>query len=243
MVERVSLILGAFRQMDHALGTSELARRTGLPKSTVHRLVHELERYGLLEPHGTAVRLGLRLFEIGQLVHRQADLSEAATPFMADLREATRNTVHLAVLDGLEVVYIQILTGPDAPMLPSRTGGRLPAHATGVGKAILAFSPTSTVDSLLRHRLPRLSRHTICLPGRLRAELDRVRTEGVAYDREESRPGVACVACPILGPRSLAIAAISVSGWVNRLRPERVAPVVRTTARALSRSLPAAGWR
>ena len=237
MVERVSLILGAFRSADHALGTSELSRRTGLPKSTVHRLVHELERFGLLESHGTSVRLGLRLFEIGQQVHRQADLRELATPFMADLREATRNTVHLAVLDGLEVVYVQILTGPDAPMLPSRTGGRLPAHATGIGKAILAFSPTSVVDLLLHRQLPRLSRHTICLPGRLRTELDRVRTEGVAYEREESCPGVACVACPILGPRSLAVGAISISGWANRLRPERVAPVLRSTARALSRSL------
>lgn len=236
-MERVSLILSAFRSADDALGTSELSRRTGLPKSTVHRLVHELERYGLLEAHGTSVRLGLRLFEIGQRVHRQSDLRELATPLMADLREATRNTVHLAVLDRLEVVYIQILTGPDAPKLPSRIGGRLPAHATGIGKAILAFSPTSTVESLLRKELPQLSRHTISVPGRLRLELDRVRDAGVAYDREESCPGVICVASAILGPGSLAIGAISVSGWCNRLRPERVAPLVRSTAHALSRGL------
>jgi DNA-binding IclR family transcriptional regulator len=237
VVERVSLILSAFRPADTALGTSELSRRTGLPKSTVHRLVHELERYGLLEAHGTSVRLGLRLFEIGQRVHPQADLRELATPLMADLREATRNTVHLAVLDRLEVVYLQILTGPDAPKLPSRIGGRLPAHATGIGKAILAHSPTSTVEALLRKELPQLSRHTICLPERLRLELSRVRAAGVAYDREESCPGVICVAVPILGPGSQAVGAVSVSGWCNRLRPERVAPLVRATADALSRAI------
>ncbi|GLW66459.1 IclR family transcriptional regulator [Actinomadura rubrobrunea] len=238
---RIAALLGAFRAGDDAVGAAELARRTGLPKSTVHRITSDLVRTGLLERHGRKVRLGLALFEIGQRVPRQRVLREAAVPFMSDLREATRQTVHLAVLDGREVVYVEKLTTPGGPPLPSSVGGRVPAAATGVGKAILAFSPSATVERMLRGDLPRLTERTITAPGLLARELRRVRRDGVAYDREESGPGITCVASPVLGPDGNAIAALSLSGWSSRMHPARYSPAVRTAALALSRALHTGG--
>src|SRR5664279_5059944 len=144
---RAAGVLSAFDLEHTELTLSELARRAALPKSTAHRMVAELVRLGLLEQTGTRLRLGLRLFELGQLVPRQSTLREAALPYMEDLREATASAVHLAVLEGVEVVYVEILRGRDRQVLPSRVGGRMPAHATGVGKAILAFSAPEVVKA------------------------------------------------------------------------------------------------
>jgi IclR family acetate operon transcriptional repressor len=234
---RLAALLTAFEPGDEALGVSELARRTSLAKSSVHRLVGHLVTTGLLERAGTGVRLGLKLFEIGQLAIRQRGLVDAARPYLADLREATRNTVHLAVLEGTEVVYLDILRGPDAPKLPSRIGGRFPAHATGVGKAILAYSPEADVEKVIAAGLSRVSSRTITAPGLLRRHLAKVRSEGIAYEREESGVGVVCAASPLLDATGWAVASISLSGWANRMRTERVAPAVRTAALALSRAL------
>ncbi|WP_019201989.1 IclR family transcriptional regulator [Tsukamurella sp. 1534] len=235
VVARVEALLSAYRPGDGALGVSELARRTGLPKSTVHRLAGNLVDAGLLARSGTALRLGLRLFEIGQLATGQRDLVDAARPVLADLRSGTRNTVHLARLEGTEVVYFDVVPGPDAPDLPSRVGGRMPAHATGVGKAILAFSGGAVVDAVVAAGLPRLSTRTITSPALLRRQLQRIRVDGVAYEREESGRGTVCVACPVLDADGAPVAAVSVAGWSNRMRPERVAPAVRAAALTLSR--------
>lgn len=236
---RVAALLSAFRPGDEALGVSELARRTGVPKSTTHRLAAHLTDQGLLEPAGRGrLRLALKLFEIGQLAAAQRGLVDAARPYLADLREATRNTAHLAVLEGTEVVYLDILRGPDAPTLPSRVGGRFPAHATSVGKAILAFSSQSVVDGVVTAGLPRISPRTVTAPGIFRTQLATIARDGIAYDREESGVGVVCAGAPLLGSDGTAVGALSLSGWTNRMRLDRVAPAVRTAALALSRLLP-----
>ncbi|MCP2251609.1 transcriptional regulator, IclR family [Prauserella aidingensis] len=236
---RVAALLSAFRAGDDALGVSELARRTGVPKSTTHRLAAHLTDQGLLEPAGRGrLRLALKLFEIGQLAAAQRGLVDAARPYLADLREATRNTAHLAVLEGTEVVYLDILRGPDAPTLPSRVGGRFPAHATSVGKAILAFSSQSVVDGVVTAGLPRISPRTVTAPGLFRTQLATIARDGIAYDREESGVGVVCAGAPLVGSDGTAVAALSLSGWTNRMRLDRVAPAVRTAALTLSRLLP-----
>lgn len=241
VLERAAGVLAAFDADRPEIGVSELARRTGLAKSTVHRLVGELTRLGLLEQSGSRVRLGMRLFELGQLVPRQRTLKEAALPFMEDLREATQANVHLAVLDGVEVVYVEILRvrdpQPHAQALPSRVGGRMPAHATGVGKAILAFSPPEVVKARMDAGLPRHSPYTIIMPGALSRELRTINESGVSFDRQESAVGVVCAAAPVFGPDGLVQAGLSVTGRAERLDVERMAPAVRTAALALSRVL------
>ncbi len=179
----------------------------------------------------------MRLFELGSSVPRQRSLAEAALPYMRDLQQATGDTVHLAVLDRAEVVYLQILRGRGTRVLPSRVGGRMPAHATGVGKAILAFSPHSVASALIAVGLERRTARTIVAPGALHRELARIRDRGVSFDREESGPGIVCAASPVFGPGGAVLAALSVTGWSSRLDLDRVAPAVRTAALALSRQL------
>lgn len=244
VVDRVSAILGAFEDDVRCLGLSELARRAGLPKSTVHRLALDLVETRLLERDGTAFRLGLRLFEIGQRVPDQRTLREVALPYMADLREATHQTINLAVLEGRDVVYVEILRAHDAPAAlgAAKSGGRLPAHATGVGKAMLAFLPPAGLDEFLAVPLRRLNKgRTITDPTRLREVLATTRETSIAYDLEESGPGVVCAATPVFGPGDEMMAGLSVSGSRQRMVLEHVASAVRTSALALSRALGAPG--
>jgi DNA-binding IclR family transcriptional regulator len=237
VLERACSVMEALDANHPYLSVSELARRSGLPKSTTHRLVGELCRLGLLESTRDGIRLGFRLFELGELVPRHRGLRDAALPFMEDLMEATHQRVHLAVLEGVEVVYVQILGSRSGMAMPSRIGGRLPAHATGVGKAILAFSPPSVVSARMEAGLPRLSPRTIVMPGALTRELATIREQGVAYDREESSTGIACAAAPVFGMHGVVVAGLSVSGRTGQIDVEKIAPAVRTAALALSRRL------
>jgi IclR family acetate operon transcriptional repressor len=234
---RAFALLGCFTVADAELSLAEMSARTGIPKATVHRLVGQLAEWGAVEQTPAGVRLGMRLFELGQLAPRHRDLRESALPHMEDLLQATAHTVHLAVLDGTEVVYLEKLTGRGGPPLPSRVGGRMPAHCTGVGKALLAFSPTATVAEVAGSELVRRTPHTVTTPAALTRELADIRRSGFAYDREESTPGVVCVACPVLGTTGDVVAAISISGWSNRLDTGRVASAVRTATLSISRQL------
>lgn len=237
MLERAFAILGAFRSGDGELTLAEICRRTGLAKTTAHRLLGELEALGAVERTAGGVRLGLRLFELGQLVPRQRDLLDVSAPFLADLREATHQTVHLAVVAGTEVVYVQKLTGHRGPDIPSRLGGRMPCYCTAVGKALLAFGSPELTERVLSSRLTRRTPRTLVAPGLIRAELATIRRRGVAEEHEESAPGIACVAAPILDADAAAVAAISISGWAGRLDVRRLAPTVRTAALGIGRLL------
>jgi IclR family acetate operon transcriptional repressor len=237
VVDRVSRVLGAFPADQAELSLAQLTRRTGLPKSTVHRLLAELESVGFVERHEGRTRLGMRLFELGQLVPRQRTLRETARPFMEDLREATRQTVHLAVLDGLEVVYVEILTAAQQRSLPSRVGGRMPTYCTGVGKVLLAHAAPATVAAVVAGGLARRTPYTITSPEALYRQLEEVRHTGTAHDHEESGLNFACTASPVRGPDGRVVAALSVTGRLPMLQTERIAPAVRTAALALSRAL------
>lgn len=240
-VARVSAVLTAFTARHAELTVSDIARRTGLPKSTTSRLVAELVAHGFLEREGTLLHMGTRLFEFGELASRHRNLRAVALPHMADLREATRQTVHLAVLDQTEVVYVEVLRSRDSPRMPSEPGGRLPAHACAVGKAMLAFSGAAVVDEVCTRRLRPVGPRTITAPGVLRQALERVRSSGLAYEDEESAPGVGCVASPVLTAQGRPIAGLSISGWSGKLNLRRVAPAVHTVALTLSRELSGPG--
>ena len=237
---RAALLLRAYDDSTPVLGVGELARRPGLAKSTVHRMCAELCAVGLLEKQAPGYRLGDWLFELGELVPTRRTLSEAAQPIMEDLREATRQRIHLAVLDGVEVVYVNILGG-SAMGLASRVGGRLPAHSTGVGKVILAYSPKAVVKARIEAGLPQLTPRTIGTADELTRELRRIRSVGTAFDVEESHLGVSCVAAPVFGADRKILAGLSVTGRTASLDPVTLGPAVRIAAFTLSRTLRLAG--
>lgn len=236
MLERGVLVLQAFRPAGGTLTLPALVERTGLPKPTVHRLAETLVELGLLERQPVGYRPGLGLFELGELVPAKVDLREAALPFMQDLYEATHETVHLGVRDGLDVVYAEKIRGHGGVDVPSRVGGRLPLSSTAVGKALLAFAEPEVVEAVLSRPLRRLTKRSPSDPRRLAEELAEVRQTGLAYDREEAARGVSCIAAPVL-VRGAAVAALSLTLPADRLHLAGLEPAVRAVSLALGRTL------
>jgi DNA-binding IclR family transcriptional regulator len=237
MVGRTAVVLQAFDLRHPSLGLSELARRSGLPKATVHRLAGQLVDNGFLERDGDAYRLGVWLFELGQRVQRSRVLRDAALPFLEDLFVASRETVHLATPVGTHVMYIDKLVGHASGRTPSEVAGRLPLHCTATGKAMLAHQPAEVVDDYLRRPLQRVTRHTIVVPDVLRSELATIRRTGWAVEREETMVGYVSVAAAVFDRNERPLAALSVTGPGRRLDPARFGPAVRTAARGLTRVL------
>lgn len=236
-VERAMALLFAFGGGE-SIGVTELARRTSMPKSTAHRLLSLLESRGLVARDGVDYALGLSLFELGSRVPigPHGRLRDAALPFLEDLYGRTQGTVHLAVLAGAEVLYIEKLCGHDPVSSPSRVGLRLPGYCSAVGKALIAHSPRSVVEAVLRRGLEPRTRYTIVRPPVFLRELDAIRGTGTALDREEMELGLECVAAPVLNDRGRAVAAISVSGRPGHV--ESWAPVVRRVAAGVPACLP-----
>ncbi|NNN29007.1 IclR family transcriptional regulator [Streptomyces sp. S3(2020)] len=236
MLEKAAVILECFSPSGGPFRLSELSERAGLPKPTVHRLAADLVRLGWLERSGTEYRLGAKLFELGSLVPHRLDLREAALPFLQDLFEATRETVHLGVRDGMDVVYLERIHGHEALRLPSRIGGSLPLSCTAVGKALLAFSGAEPTEEVLSRPLPSLTPYSITDPARLRMALEKIQVSGLAYEEQEAAPGVSCIAAPVFSGGT-AVAALSVAVPRSRFSPAQLAPAVRTAALGLSRVL------
>lgn len=236
---RVAAVLNAFGTSHTALTLSELARHTGLPLTTVHRLTGELTRHGLLERDDVQrYRIGLRLWEIASAASRAVDLRNAALPVLQDLYAATRENVQLAVLDGSQAVYLERLSGPDSVHVVTRAGSRLPVHASGVGLVLLAYAPAEVQDEVLAAPLARFTRHTITDPRRLRRMLADVRRDGyVISDRQIETISVS-VGAPVRDRTRRVVAAVSVVAASNGHDPRTfVRPVVAAGA-AISRRLP-----
>lgn len=234
---RADAILSSFDEQHPSMSLTGITARTGLPKTTVHRAIEKMLELGWLEHDGDRYSIGSRLFEMASLTRLRMNLREVALPHLEHLYAATHETVHLAVLDGRQVLYVEKISGHSPVTELSRVGGRLPAHCTGVGKVLLAFGRPELTAAVLDGQLVARTPATVTASDRLRAELDRVRAEGVAYDREECDPGVVCVAAPLLGPGDVCVGAVSITGPAPRLRLERLAPAVRTTALAIAHAL------
>lgn len=230
-------LLELFSSDERELSISEMARRSGIPKSTTHRLVNDFLAWGALERGHNGVRLGVRMFELGNLVMDYTRMRELAIPFANSLSEITRLTVNFAVRDGDEILYVEKLNSKDLLVPHSRIGGRLPLHCTALGKAILAFSPSQFVDSVLEKELIAKTPKTITNPDTLRRELAGVRQNFVGYDLEESQPGLFCVASPIFARNRQVLGAISVTDAVSRSQARGCAVVVLASAQAFSRAL------
>jgi IclR family transcriptional regulator, KDG regulon repressor len=220
------------------LGVSELSRKADVTKSTAHRLLAVLEELGLVYRDGSRYRLGTKLFELGNQVAYccPSSLREVAHPYLDELHQTSRQTTHLAILDGSDVLYLDKLFGHDQVRTPSHVGGRAPAHCTALGKVLLAHasSPFLTLSGV---PLVRRTRYTIVQPNLLNVQLDEAKTRGVAFDYEEAAIGLTCVAAPLRNRKGSIVAAISVSGSSSGFDPARLATRVSDVAAAISLKL------
>jgi IclR family acetate operon transcriptional repressor len=228
----------------HGSGASleELASSVALPKSSLHRTLAALRQRGFAtQREDGRYLLGPDLLRIAFDFYDRLDVRVWLRPTLERLRAELNETIHLGVLDGADVVYVDKLEPTHPIALSSKIGGRNPAHCTAVGKALLAWTYPS--DAALRtwaddhapleHRTAR----TIEEPGALAREMTRIRTEGIAKDLEESEPGVKCVAAPVFFGGSTPVAAISISAPKERLP----AAAMRGVVDALRREIPRAG--
>lgn len=216
MIERMTLILDTFDGPVPMRTLVDVAERTGLPRSSVHRIIDQMIRLRWLAHAPGGYRLGTRALELGGLAIEHNEIRDAMGPMLHELCARTGMVAHLGVLDGPEVLIIDKAVGRGAALVPTRLGGRMPAHCTAVGKALLATLRPHLIELAFPPRLPRLTAHTIGHRAELHSELDRVRGhQGIALDRAESMTGVVCVAVPIRVGAEQGSAALSLSGRIG----------------------------
>jgi DNA-binding IclR family transcriptional regulator len=222
-VEKSFVVLERVAASPQPLGVSELARQTGLPKSTVHRILAILVDFGLIRRGQDGYRLGRRLTDppAQPTDRRRVLLRERVVPYLLDLYELTHEAVHLAVLSGTEVVYLDRLHGRRSAIAAVRASTGAPAHRIAVGRVLLAYSALEVQSRYLNEG-----------PGRsaaggtdLDAQLTRIREQGIAVGQDEPIQGIRTAAAPVLGPDRLAVAAIAVTGSKGRIDSRAVIAV------------------
>jgi DNA-binding IclR family transcriptional regulator len=246
-VSRALALLDSFSAEEPELSLSELARRSGTHKSSAFRLLSTLETRGFVEkvPSGRGYRLGWKLVELaGRLLARRG-LRELAAPLMEELAEDSGEIVHLSVLDGGEILYLD-KRGRSQPLTVSTSiGGRSPAHASAMGKVLLAGLPAGEAGRLLGGRpLRRFTPTTITDRRQLERELEAIRRQGYAVDNEETFPGIRCVAAPLRDRAGRVVAALSVTAPTQRMGARRQAEIrqwVTDTAARISERIRASG--
>lgn len=232
---RIMAIVGAFDERHTRVSLTDLARRAGLPLTTVHRLAADLVRHGALARVGDDYVIGRRLWEAGLLAPIESPLRQTAAPFLHDIYAATRATVHLAVRDGQEVLYLERMAGRASVPVVSSVGSTLPMHATGVGKVLLAHAPDEVRHGVLG-ALTRVTPYTIIQPGRLGEQLKEIRRTGYATTVEEMSLGACSVAVPI-HHQGQVVAAIGVVVATLRRDRGRLVAALQVAASGISRQL------
>jgi DNA-binding IclR family transcriptional regulator len=237
VVARALQIVGAFSPDRRSLTLSDLARHTGLPVSTVHRMAAELMSWGALERDSSGrYTIGLRLWEIGSLAPRALGLRERALPYLEDLSQVTRENVQLAVREGTELVFIERIAGSRAVPVLTRVGGRFALTATGVGLVLLAYAPAEVQEEVLTGPIKRYTDLTMTDPHQIRAALADARARGYAISDRQVTMDALSVAAPIYNAQGTVIAALSLVVRHGSALPHALAPLVRTSARAISRT-------
>jgi IclR family transcriptional regulator, KDG regulon repressor len=241
-VARSARLLKTFYEQQAEIGITDLAKRLGVAKSTVHRMAASLISEGLLEqnPANGKYRLGIALFRLGSLVRSRMLVSSKAQPLLRNLREKFNETVDLVVLDGSEIMYVQNMESSHTVRMRSDIGARKPAYCTAEGRAILAFQTADVVERILRDGLTPRTPQTVTDPEMLQKILDRVRVHGCAIDDEECDAGFRCIAAPLHNGAGEVVAAIGLGGPVARFSKHAVdafVPHVVETAAAISMRL------
>jgi len=234
---RALAVLDSFDASHRRQSLSAIARRSDLPLTTVHRLVHELERHAALVRGADGdYEIGSKIWRLGTLASVHVELREVALPYMEDVYELGNDAVQVAVLDGLRCLVVDRIAGSRTISVLSKPGSRLPLHATGVGKVLLAFGGTELQDAVLGS-LDRYTDQTITNAVALKSQLATIRSQGFALTHEELTPGATSLAVPLRGKRGTVIAALGVVSSSDNAKITRMVPVLQVTAAALSKKL------
>jgi len=239
-VQKALRVLRTFSADNPELSLTEISQRLDLHKSSVFRILATLESEGFVEknPLTTRYKLGLRLLELASRVVGRYDLRDMARPYMEELARELEEIVHLSILDGKEIVYLEKKGGGQPLTVATRVGGRSPAHASAMGKVLLAGVPEDDLaDALGPGPLARFTPLTITEIPDLCRELEKIRGQGFAVDNEETFPGIRCVAAPIRNAEGRVIAAISVTAPKQRMGNQRIKEIQKRivkTARLIS---------
>ncbi|MFI6096061.1 IclR family transcriptional regulator [Lentzea sp. NPDC051213] len=240
VVARTVALLTAFDEQHPRLTLTELSQRADLPLTTAYRLVTELTKAGALARTPTGYVVGQRLWQLGTLAPVQTDLTRLASPFLHDFYAGTLATVHMAVRDGLKVLYLDRISGQRSVPVVSEIGTRLPLHPTGVGKVLLAHAPEAVQRKALS-QLERVTAYTITQPAQLKAQLDRVLVDGYATTYEEMTLGACSVAVPILRGGTEVVAALGIVVPSLKRDKARLISALQVAAHGIGRSLTRSG--
>jgi IclR family KDG regulon transcriptional repressor len=243
-IEKVSKIFAAFRYTP-VLGVKEIAERTALIPSDVHRLLRSLEYFGYVDQDAATkkYRLGLELLKLGHIVHQRIEMRKVARPFVQRLATATEATVNLAVYDPhqLEIVFVDQADASNEFEIRLRVGARASPHATSVGKILVAhLDPATSLRLLKKHGMKRYTRNTTIELEQLQKEFEQIRKQGYGRDREEVVEGAFCVGAPIRDHTGSVVAAVSISIMAHNVtlpNEAHLISAVKTTANQISLAL------
>ncbi|MDT2019493.1 IclR family transcriptional regulator [Methylocella sp. CPCC 101449] len=235
-------LLKAFSEGESEIGVTALSRKLGVAKSTVYRLASTLVAEGMLEQNSEneKYRLGIALFGLGALVRQRMNVSTEARQHIFALREATNETVHLALLDGSEVIYVYDLESSQAIRMRANLGERKPAFCASEGRAMLAFAPENKVEAIIAAGLVQRTPQTDVDPDHLSAALAEIRRIGYAVEDEQCEPGMRSLAAPVRDAESRVVAAVGIAGPRQRMDDEvlaRFLPLLLDTAHTISSRL------
>jgi DNA-binding IclR family transcriptional regulator len=236
VISRALSVLDTFDTSHVNLTLSQIARRSNMPIATVHRVVNELTQGGLLERSTDgSYRIGRRMWRLGMLASVHTGLRDVALPYMEEVFTYTRENVNLAILEGDTALLVERINGRQSVPLATKTGGKLSLHSTGVGKALLAYAPKSTIEMVLSH-LKRETPYTVDSPANLRKELETIRRRGYATTSQERRIGTSSVAVPVLVGGE-AVAALGVVSRSAESNAARLVPALQIAAGSIARAL------
>lgn len=240
-IERALEILMLLFREKREMGITEIAGEMGLHKSTVHRALATLQEYGFVEQNPVTSKywLGIKLFSLGMLYRNRMKIQDIARPFTEELAHKCREVVHMGILEnqhdiGRVLVIDKVETEQILSLTPTVGSGTL-AHCSAMGKMLLAYKPDEYLQKFAEQGLPRYTENTITDLGELKRELLQIKKQGYSLDREEIEVGLTCVAAPIIDSSGEVVAAVSVSGPVTRMTPERLPLIVNYVKEAAAR--------
>jgi IclR family transcriptional regulator, KDG regulon repressor len=243
VIDRAAQILDCFGFEHQELSVSEIGAKTNLHRSTAHRILMALEYNDLIQqnPENGKYRLGIKLFRLGHQAVSHLNLREICRPFLTRIMNETKETVHLAVLDEDQVLYLDKVEGPHALRMPSRVGRRIPTYCTSLGKAMLSCLDDQQVKNIFRNQVLRpYTANTLKTASQLLYDLRMIRKRGYSIDNEEIEIGLRCVGAPIKDYTGAMVGAISAAAPSARLSGQKIHTVGRlvvTTAEEISEKL------